>query len=117
MTMGLPRLICEVVEHTLCWMNPVNGLRAMRLRPKCVKNVTRKRSQKKAFFEAKFEFKNTVFFLSFVYISAKAPMERFVPSRLLDHSARAPGMESTDQDGSNYDPNVQQNSTYQKTSI
>lgn len=31
MTMGMPRLICEVVEQTLCWMNPVNGFRAMRL--------------------------------------------------------------------------------------
>ena len=31
MTIGMPRLICEVVEQTLCWMNPVNGFRAILL--------------------------------------------------------------------------------------
>ena len=31
MTIGMPRLICEVVEHTLCWMNPVKGFRAILL--------------------------------------------------------------------------------------
>ncbi len=58
-----------------------------------VKKVISKRSPKKGV-PPNFEFKTMFFLRPRSHQSpaeAKAPMERFVPSRLLDHSARAPG--------------------------